>query len=103
MSEYPIVATEDGITRQVIADHPDLMIVAFRFDRAGLGGDVHHHPHVKVSYVQSGRFRYRLGDSECEMGPGDSLVIPSRLQHGCVCVEPGAIIDSFTPRRDDFL
>jgi len=30
-------------------------------------------------------------------------VIPSEAVHGCVCLEPGELIDCFTPRRDDFL
>jgi quercetin dioxygenase-like cupin family protein len=38
-----------------------------------------------------------------EVGPGDSFVIPSNAVHGCVCLEPGVLIDGFTPRRDDFL
>lgn len=24
-------------------------------------------------------------------------------RHGCTCLKPGELIDSFTPRRDDFL
>ena len=35
--------------------------------------------------------------------PGDSFVIPSGQTHGCVCLVPGTLVDSFTPRRDDFL
>lgn len=103
MSEYPILAAAQGVTRQVLADHPDLMMVTVRYETAGAEGALHHHPHLQVTYVQSGRFRYCLGGLECELGPGDSLVIPSGLQHGCVCLEPGTLIDSFTPRRDDFL
>ncbi|MEL6522840.1 MAG: cupin, partial [Pseudomonadota bacterium] len=34
---------------------------------------------------------------------GDSLIIPSNAVHGCKCLQSGKLIDSFTPRRDDFL
>lgn len=103
MSEFPVVDAGDGVTRQVLSDHPDLMTVAFRFEKAGAGGAQHHHPHVQASLIQSGRFRVMLGGQTHEVGPGDSLIIPSWLSHGCVCIEPGVMIESFTPRRDDFL
>lgn len=103
MTEFPIVATGDGVTRQVLADHPELMVVAFRFDSAGAVGAPHDHPHVQSTYVEHGRFRFTIGDEAREVGPGDSFVVPSGVTHGCVCLEPGTLVDCFTPRRDDFL
>ena len=102
MSEFPIIQTEPGVTRQVLADHPDLMIVAFRFEKDGVGS-LHNHPHVQSTHVKTGRFRFHLDGVETEYGPGDSFVIPSNAVHGCVCLEAGELIDCFTPRRDDFL
>lgn len=103
MADFPIVPTGKDVTRQVLADHADLMVVAFRFAAEGAVGDLHNHPHVQSTYVESGRFRFTLGEVEREVGPGDSFVIPSGLTHGCVCLEPGTLVDCFTPRRDDFL
>ena len=103
MSQFPVVETGKDVTRQVMADHPDLMVVAFRFGAAGAVGDLHDHPHIQSTYVQSGRFRFTLGEETREVAAGDSFVIPSGLTHGCVCLEPGMLVDCFTPRRDDFL
>lgn len=103
MTEFPIVNTDEHITRQVLADHPDLMVVAFRFGKTGAEGALHNHPHVQSTFVKSGRFRFTVGEKVTEVGPGDSFVIPSRATHGCVCLAPGTLIDCFTPRRDDFL
>lgn len=103
MSEFPIVPSGENVTRQVLADHPDLMVVAFDFREVGAVGALHSHPHVQSTFVSKGRFRFTLGDEEREVGPGDSFVIPSGLTHGCECLEPGILIDGFTPRRDDFL
>ncbi|MEM9583381.1 MAG: cupin domain-containing protein [Pseudomonadota bacterium] len=103
MTEFPVVSTGENVTRQVLADHPDLMVVSFRFAKEGAVGDLHSHPHVQSTFVSSGRFRFTLGEEEREVGPGDSFVIPTEQTHGCVCLEPGELIDSFTPRRDDFL
>ena len=79
-----------------------MMVVAFRFEK-GAEGALHDHPHVQSTYVESGRFRFSLGEETREVGPGDSFVIPPGLRHGCVCLEAGALIDGFAPRRDDFL
>lgn len=103
MIEHPIMQAGENVTRQVLADHPDLMVVAFRFAQAGAIGALHHHPHVQSTFVQSGRFRFTLNGAQHEVEPGDSFVIPSNAPHECVCLEPGTLIDSFTPRRDDFL
>lgn len=103
MSQFPIVESGKNVTRQVLSDHPDLMVVAFRFAEQGAEGALHNHPHVQSTYVESGRFEFTLGDEKRVVGPGDSFVIPSELTHGCVCLEPGTLVDCFTPRRDDFL
>jgi quercetin dioxygenase-like cupin family protein len=102
MTQFPEVQADVGVTRQVLADHKDLMVVAFRFQKDGVG-KLHNHPHVQSTYVESGRFRFTLDGAETEVGPGDSFVVPSNAVHGCVCLEAGTLIDSFTPRRDDFL
>lgn len=103
MSNFPRVETGPDVTRQVIADHPDLMVVDFSFVKAGATGALHSHPHVQSTFVSSGRFRFTVSGVDTEVGPGDSFVIPSGAIHGCVCLEPGTLIDCFTPRRDDFL
>jgi quercetin dioxygenase-like cupin family protein len=99
---YPIVTTGPGVTREVLSDHPDLMVVAFRFAK-GAEGALHSHPHVQATYVASGRFAFTIAGKDREVGPGDSFVILSGAVHGCRCIESGVLIDSFTPRRDDFL
>ncbi|MGB5556837.1 MAG: cupin domain-containing protein [Paracoccaceae bacterium] len=103
MSEFPKIEAGENVTRQVLADHPDLMVVAFGFNRKGAEGALHSHPHVQSTFVESGRFRFTVDDVVTVVGTGDSFVIPSNAMHGCVCLEPGRLIDCFTPRRDDFL
>lgn len=103
MAGFPIVSTGENTTRQVLSDHPDLMVVGFRFDKEGAEGVLHNHPHVQATYVESGRFRFEIDGRQFDVATGDSFVVPSGATHGCVCLEPGLLIDSFTPRRDDFL
>ncbi len=103
MSVFPEVSTGPGVTRQVLAEDPAHMVVAFRFAHEGAEGALHSHPHVQSTFCRSGRFRFSVGGREFEIGPGDCFVIPSGVVHGCVCLEPGELIDGFSPRRDDFL
>ncbi|WP_346900684.1 cupin domain-containing protein [uncultured Roseibium sp.] len=102
LKTYPQVPADRGVTRQVLSESPELMVVSFRFAQ-GAEGKLHNHPHVQSTYVQSGRFAFTVAGEDIEVGPGDSFVIPSNAKHGCRCLEPGTLIDTFTPRRDDFL
>jgi quercetin dioxygenase-like cupin family protein len=79
------------------------MMVAVRFQTEGAEGKLHNHPHVQSTYVESGRFSFTVAGETFEVGTGDSFVIPSNAVHGCKCLQPGTLIDAFTPRRDDFL
>ena len=99
---YPVIVPDEGVTRQVLAENPELMVVVFRFEE-GAEGKLHNHVHVQSTYIESGRFRFHMDGKDYDLSAGDSLVIPSNVTHGCVCLEPGALIDTFTPRRDDFL
>lgn len=99
---FPAVDAGNNVTRQVMADSPDLMVVEFRFAEGGLGAP-HNHPHVQSTYVKSGHFEFTIAGTTFEVGPGDSFVVPSMAVHGCRAIEPGVLVDTFTPRRDDFL
>ncbi len=101
-STFPVVSTGPSVTRQVLADSAELMVVAFTFDTGGEGA-LHSHPHVQSTYVEAGRFTFTVDGVERDVSAGDSFVIPSNAVHGCICHEAGRLIDCFTPRRDDFL
>ena len=91
-----------GVTRRVLAHNPDIMAVEVSFEK-GARGDRHTHPHTQISYALSGRFIYSLGDEEYELNPGDSIAVPGGAVHGTLCLEKGALLDVFTPQREDFL
>lgn len=102
LQRFAKVQPGPGVTRRVLADSPELMVVSFAFE-AGAEGPAHSHPHVQATYVRAGRFAFEVEGSTAEVGPGDSFVIPAGAVHGCRCLDAGELIDSFTPRRDDFL
>ncbi len=98
---FPVVHPDQGVARQVLSDSPELMVVSFAFEE-GAKGALHSHPHVQSTYVKTGKFRFSVAGNSFDVKPGDSFVIPSGAEHGCTCLEPGELIDTFTPRRDDF-
>lgn len=58
----------------------------------------------RLEWLVPGRYRFTVGEASFEVGPGVAFVIPSGVTHGCRLLEgPGVLLDSFTPRRDDFL
>jgi quercetin dioxygenase-like cupin family protein len=91
-----------GNRRKVLLHTPELMQVAFSFEAGGIGA-LHSHPHVQVSYVAEGRFEVTIDGVTETVGKGGSFIVPSGLAHGVKALEAGLLIDSFTPRRDDFL
>lgn len=99
---FPPVSAGRGVTRQVLTDAPELMLVAVRFE-AGAIGPEHSHPHIQATYVTSGRFRFTVAGREVVVGPGETVSMKANEPHACLCLESGELIDSFTPRREDFL
>ncbi len=91
-----------GTERRILAYNDQLMAVEVSFD-AGAEGAPHSHPHTQLSYVLSGSFRYSVKEETVILNPGDSIVVPSGLIHGTVCLEAGTLLDVFTPCREDFL
>ena len=98
----PTEVVGDGIKRQIFGYNDSIMMVRVQF-RAGAVGDVHSHPHSQVSYVESGEFDVFIDGEEMRLGSGDSFFIRPNLDHGAVCRKAGALLDVFSPVREDFL
>ena len=96
------VTAAPGVVRKVMAYCDELMCVVNEFEEGAVGA-MHSHPHTQITYVAEGRFRFTIGDEVKEVGKGDSLCKRNEVQHGCVCLEKGALVDFFTPMREDFV
>jgi quercetin dioxygenase-like cupin family protein len=94
--------TPDGNRRRVILHTPELMMVEFAFNKGGVGA-MHSHPHVQASYVAEGAFEVTIDGKTETIAAGGGYIVPSNLVHGVRALEAGRLIDSFTPRRGDFL
>lgn len=91
-----------GNRRAVLSVRPELMLVAFSFDKGAVGA-LHYHPHTQVSYVAKGVFDVTIDGETVTLREGGSFIVAPNLLHGVVALEDGLLIDTFTPRRDDFI
>lgn len=93
---------DTGVRRQILVHGPDLMLVRVEFERGAIG-KLHHHPHRQASWVAAGRFEVTVGDQQTILGAGDSFFAVADVTHGVRALEPGTLLDCFTPAREDFL
>lgn len=91
-----------GIKRQVYGYDDKIMLVKAKFEKDAVGA-LHEHHHSQVTYVDSGVFEMTIGDKKKIIREGDGYYVPPHVRHGCVCLEPGMLIDVFSPLREDFL
>ena len=91
-----------GIKRQLMAYDGQLMMVKVLFEKGAIG-TMHAHYHSQATYVVSGKFELTIGDQKKVIGPGDGYYVAPDELHGCVCLEEGILIDTFSPVRADFL
>lgn len=91
-----------GNRRAVLSHRPGMMLVAFSFEPGAIGA-LHSHPHTQVSYVAEGSFDVTVDGVTTRLDRGSSFIVAPNLVHGVVALEKGLLIDTFTPRRDDFL
>ncbi|MFC1544696.1 cupin domain-containing protein [Gemmatimonadota bacterium] len=92
----------DGVTRRLLIHGGKLMAVEFSF-KPGAEGKPHSHPHEQVGVFLRGRFEVTIGHYKKIALPGDSYYVAPNVVHGVKCLEDGAILDVFTPLREDFL
>ena len=91
-----------GIKRQIMGYDGQLMMVKVVFEE-GAVGTMHEHYHSQATYVASGKFELTIGDEKRILEAGDGYYVAPDELHGCVCLEAGILIDTFSPMRADFL
>lgn len=100
--DRPLEELGNGVTRRILAHGGGMMAVEVTFEKDAVG-PLHHHPHEQLTYVLDGRFAFTIDGVTQEMGAGDTLYKAPNVVHGCVCLEAGTLLDTFTPQREDFL
>lgn len=91
-----------GIRRKIMSYDDRLMLVKVTFEKDAVG-TLHQHPHTQISHVESGVFEVEVAGEKKVLKAGDAFYIPPNVIHGAVCLEPGVLIDVFSPMREDFI
>ena len=92
----------NGVIRRVLAYSTDVMTVENHFEKGAIGA-LHHHPHTQITYVVSGKFEFEIDGVKKVVSAGDALLKRNSVEHGCVCLEEGILLDIFNPMREEFV
>jgi quercetin dioxygenase-like cupin family protein len=91
-----------GVDFLVLSHGPDTMITKMLYkkeDRVPF----HKHPNEQSGYVISGKYKIVFGDYDQVIGPGTTYSIPKNIEHRIEIIEPGEVLDFFSPPRADYL
>jgi len=89
----------NGVVRRVLAYSKDLMRVENIFEKGAVGA-LHHHPRTQITYVVSGSFEFEIDGVKKVVRAGDTMLKTDSVEHRCVCLEKGVLLDIFNPRRE---
>ncbi len=92
----------EGVRRKITSYGDQLMTVLVDFKKGSIGY-LHTHPHVQITYVQTGSFEVSIDGKKKILSAGDFYYIAPELEHGVTALEDGLLLDVFTPMRDDFV
>ena len=101
-SEGPVTVLNEFCTRTLMVHTEEMMMVRFDFKKGGVGEPHSHADHEQVGYIIEGSFELVCGDEKYTVKAGDSYLANRGEIHGVVALEDGAILDVFTPCREEF-
>ena len=91
-----------GLFRRILVTGDRLMLVRFLFE-TGAEAPTHTHPHEQDGFCLFGHVQMWIGDKTLDLRAGDTYAVPPGVEHGARALEPSAVIDAFSPPREDFL
>jgi len=98
-----IQADTPAMTRKMLAQGGDLMMVEVKFHHKSDDPGFHTHPHEQIAYVLRGSFEFINNGESTLMQAGDSVYVEPDVVHGCKPLEDDSVLlDIFTPQREDF-
>ena len=92
----------EGVERKIMAYADEMMCVENHF-KEGAVGALHSHPHTQITYVVTGQFELTVGEEKKIVNAGDVLLKRNGIEHGCVCLKEGILLDIFNPMREEFV
>lgn len=91
-----------GVDFVLLSHGPESMVTKMLYKK-GDNPPTHTHPNEQSGYVISGEYRIVIDSVAYNIGPGDSYSIPRDIAHRIEIIEPGEVLDFFSPPRKDYL
>lgn len=63
----------------------------------------HKHSNEQSGYVISGKYKLKFGGKEYDLKEGDTYSIQADIEHSIEIIEPGEVVDVFSPIREDYI
>lgn len=102
--ETPWEELGDGIKRKIITWSDELMMVRVHFAKGAIGTPHKHDIHDQIAYVAAGSFEVVIEGEKRILKTGDAYMAVKNEVHGVVALEEDSeLIDTFSPKRADFL
>jgi quercetin dioxygenase-like cupin family protein len=99
--EIPAERLNDKFVRKLAWDGK--MMVARTDVEQGCQVPAHSHDNEQITWVMSGKWRFRLEGRTVDVGPNEMISIPANVVHSAEAVETLVAYDIFTPPRQDWL
>jgi quercetin dioxygenase-like cupin family protein len=93
---------DKGVKRKIHPPGKQLMMMEVEFEAGGIGAE-HSHPHEQYTYCLAGKFEFKVNGKTILLTKGETLHIPENAVHGVIALEKGALLDTFTPLREDLI
>lgn len=93
---------EPGVRRSILSARGSLMMMEVHLD-GGAEGYEHRHVHEQMTYCLRGAVEYLIDGVKTVVRAGESIYIASSALHGVTALESSALLDVFTPVREDLL
>ncbi len=91
-----------GVDFLLLSHGPESMVTKMLY-KMGDSPPLHKHPNEQSGYVISGSYRIVIDGVAHEIGQGDSYTVPRDVEHSIEIIEPGEVLDFFSPPRTDYL
>jgi len=91
-----------GVDFVLLSHGPESMVTKMLYKKED-APPLHKHPNEQSGYVLSGKYKIIINNVGHEIGPGDSYSIPRDVEHSMLIMEPGEVLDFFTPPRKNYL
>ncbi len=91
-----------GIRRRTLVSGDRMMQILVTLE-AGSDLPEHHHPHEQIAYVMHGLVRFWIAGEQRDLQAGEQLLIPGGVPHAVRALKQSAVLDTFSPPREDML